>query len=144
MMSNYILIDGDKANFIPAFGAAPVTVQPGTLKASGPATVNDTKLCVEGDEKSVSEQNCSYTTPSYPMAGTGTLKIEALAGDQTAQKTRSGNKLVLLVGSSFDATFVVQTPAMKPKPPAPPDTDQTKEYAGTGTFTTTNTKFTGV
>jgi hypothetical protein len=146
MMSDnlLILIDGDKANFIPLFEAAPVTVQPGTLKASGPATVNGTKLCVEGDEKSVSEENCAYTTPSYPFAGNGTLKIELLAGDQIAGKTQSGGKKVLLVGSSFKATFVVQTPATKPKPPAPPDTDQTKEYEGTGTFTTTNTKFKGV
>jgi hypothetical protein len=143
MMTKHILIDGDKANFIPSFESAPVAVQPGTLKASGPATLNGTKLCVEGDEKSVSEENCSYMTPSYPIAGTGTLKIESLAGDQTAQKTRSGKKLVLLVGSSFKATFEVQIPAMKPKPPAPPDTDPMKQYKGTGTFTTTNTKFTG-
>jgi hypothetical protein len=144
MMSDYILIDGDKANFIPSFEAAPVAVQPGTLEASGPATLNGTKLCVAGDEKSVSVKSCTYTTPSHSIAGTGTLKIESLAGDQTAQKTRSGNKLVLLVGSSFKATFKVQTPAMKPQPPAPPDPDPTQQYSGTGTFTTTNTKFTGV
>jgi hypothetical protein len=143
-MSNHILIDGDKANFIPAFGEAPVTVQPGTLTASGPATLNDKKVCVAGDETSVSVDGCAYTTPSHPIPGTGTLQIESLAGDQTAQKTRSGDKLVLLVGSSFKATFTVKSPAMKPKPPAPPDSDPKQQYKGTGTFTTTNTKFTGM
>src|SRR5262249_37420915 len=97
MMSDYILIDGDKAIFIPSLGPSTVVVQPGTLKASGPATLNGKKLCVEGDEKSVSEQALSYFTPSYPIPGQGTLKIKSLKSDQTAQKTKSGDKLVLLV-----------------------------------------------
>jgi hypothetical protein len=143
-MSDHVLIDGDKANFMPSFGEAPVVVQPGTLTASGPATLNGKKVCVAGDEASVSVNACMYTTPSYPIPGTGTLQIKKLAGDQTARKTRSGGTPVLLVGSSFEATFTVNSPAMKPKPPAPPDPDPKQQYTGTGTFTTTNTKFTGV
>jgi Contractile injection system spike tip protein len=143
-MSDHVLIDGDKANFTPSFGEAPVVVQPGTLTASGPATVNGTKVCVAGDEASVSVNACAYTTPSHPIPGTGTLQIESLAGDQTAGKTRSGGTPVLLVGSSFKATFTVKSPAMKPNPPAPPDPDPKQQYKGTGTFTTTNQKFTGV
>jgi hypothetical protein len=143
-MSDHVLIDGDKANFIPNFGEAPVVVQPGTLIASGPATVNGTKVCVAGDETSVSVNACTYTTPSHPEPGSGTLRITQLAANQTAQKTRSGKTVVLLVGSSFKATFTVQTPAMLQRPPLSPDTDKTPQYSGTGTFTTQNTKFTGV
>jgi hypothetical protein len=142
-MADYLLLDGDKAIFTPSFGAATVVVQPGTLTASGPATVNGKKVCVAGDEKSVSVAGCSYMTPSHSIPGTGTLEIASLAGDQTAQKTKTGSTLVLLVGSSFTAKFSVQSPAQQPTS-AGPVPDPTPQYSGTGTFTTTNTKFKGV
>jgi hypothetical protein len=148
MMSRYVLIDGDQAHFIRSFGAAMVEVRPGTLTASGPTTLHSSKLCVAGDEKTVVVPGCVYTTPSYPIPGTGTLEIASLAGDQTAQKTRSGAKPVLLVGSSFTARFMVQTPAMVQRPVPPPtlyvlEPDATPQYSGTGMFITTNTKLTG-
>lgn len=142
-MSDHILIHGDKAIFTPSFGAATVVVQPGTLKASGPATLNDKKLCVAGDEDSVSVKGCTYTTPSYPIPGTGTLEIASLAGDQTAQKTQTGSTPVLLVGSTFTAKFVVETPAQLITPKGP-QLDASPQYAGTGKFITANTKLTGV
>ena len=37
-VSDFVLIDGDQALFLPAFGAAIVVVQPGKLAGSGPAT----------------------------------------------------------------------------------------------------------
>ena len=77
---DYVLVDGDKAIFLPSFGAATVVVQPGTLRASGPATLSKQKLCVAGDEKSVSVPGCMYTTPTHSIPGTGTLEISALAG----------------------------------------------------------------
>jgi hypothetical protein len=143
MMSDYILIDGDKARFMPSFGAATVVVRPGTLTGSGPATLNGKKLCVAGDESSVSVKSCVYTTPSYPIPGTGTLEIESLTYGQTARKTRSGSTAVLLVGGSFKARFMVQNPAKKPTA-AGPVPDATPQYSGTGGFITTNRKFTGV
>jgi len=142
-MADYLLLDGDQAIFTPSFGAATVVVQPGTLTASGPATVTGKKVCVAGDEKSVSVAGCSYLTPSHSIPGTGTLEIAALAGDQTAQKTRTGDTPVLLVGSSFTASFSVQSPAQQPTPSGPVP-DPMPKYSGTGTFTTTNTKFKGV
>lgn len=145
-MTDFILIEGDKANFLPNFGAAVVVVQPGDLKGSGPATLNGKKLCVDGDEKQVSVPGCPYTTPQYTIPGAGTLKISALAGDQKAQKTQTGGKVVMLKGSSFTAEFEVQTPAQQPPPPgtpAPPTPDATPKYSGSGTFITTNTKFQG-
>lgn len=142
-MADYILIDGDKAMFTPSFGAATVVVQPGTLTASGPATINGKKVCVSGDEKSVSVKGCTYMTSSHTIPGTGTLEIASLAGDQTATKTRSGDTKVLLVGSSFTASFSVQSPAQQPTS-AGPVPDPAPKYSGTGSFVTTNSKFKGV
>ena len=51
-MSDYILIDGDLANFMPSFGAAIVVVRPGTLTASGASKFSGKNVCVEGDEGS--------------------------------------------------------------------------------------------
>jgi hypothetical protein len=141
-MSDYLLIDGDKAIFSPSFGTATVIVQPGTLIASGPATVSGKKVCVAGDEKSVSVAGCSYTTTSHPIPGIGALEIASLAADQTAGKTRSGGILVMLVGSSFTARFVVQSPAQQPTSTGPVP-DPTPRYAGSGSFLTMNAKFKG-
>lgn len=141
-MPDFILIEGDHANFLPTFGAAIVVVQPGTLKGSGPATLGGKKVCVAGDEKNVSVPGCSYMTPQYSIPGTGTLKIAALAGNQQARKTRTGGKAVLVKGGSFTAKFEVQVPAKQPPPgPGSPIPDATREYSGSGMFITTNTKF---
>jgi len=141
---DFVLIDGDKANFLPNFGAAVVVVKPGTLKGSGPGTLNGKKLCVDGDEKQVSVPGCTYMTPQYCIPGTGTLKIDALAGNQKATKTQTGGKVVLLKGGSFTAKLEVQSPAKQPPPgPGSPIPDSTPSYSGTGMFMTTNTKFQG-
>jgi hypothetical protein len=142
-MADYVLIDGDKAMFSPSFGAATVVVQPGTLTASGPATVGGKKMCIDGDEKSVSVAGCSYVTASHPIPGTGTLEIASLAGDQKASITRTGDTKVMLVGSSFTAKFSVQGPAKQPTS-AGPVPDPSPQYSGTGTFVTTNAKFRAV
>ena len=143
-MSDLILIEGDKAMFVPTFGPAIVVVKPGDLKASGPATLNGKKVCVDGDETKVSVPGCVYMTPQYSIPGTGTLKISALAGNQKAKKTNSGNKPVLLKGESFAARFEVQNPAKQPPPgPGSPIPDPTPQYSGTGMFVSMNIKFTG-
>lgn len=142
-MPDYVLIDGDRAIFLPAFGAATVVVQPGTITASGPSTLGQKRWCVEGDEKSVSVQGCTYLTASHPIPGTGALSITALAGDQKATKTKSGGALALLVGSTFTAKFSVQVPANQPTA-AGPVPDATPEYSGSGMFVSTNTKLRGV
>lgn len=143
-MPDFILIEGDQAIFLPAFGAAVVTVQPGIMSSSGPATLTGIKLCVDGDEKNLAVPGCPYMTPVYSIPGTGTLKIAALAGDQKAQKTQTGGKLVLLKGSSFTAEFEVASPAQQPPPgPGSPVPDGTPKYSGSGSFVTTNSKFQG-
>lgn len=140
-MADFVLLENDIANFLPAFGAATVVVQPGTLKASGPATVGGKKVCVDGDESQVEVMGCAYIAPPHTIPGTGTLKIAALANDQKATKTNDAGKAVLLKGSQFEAKFEVQSPAQQPPPgPGSPIPDALTQYSGKGTFTTFNTK----
>lgn len=142
---DYVLIDGDEVIFEPKFGEAgeaTVVVQPVKLKASGPTTLSGKKLCVQGNETSVSVPNCSYSAKPY-VGGTGTLTITSLKNEHVATKSRSGNKKLLLVGRtstgssvSFTARFEVVTPAKNSS-----GGDPTKEYFGSGFFETANTKF---
>ncbi len=144
-MADYILIDGDLAEFVAAFGDAVVSVRPGTLTGSGPATIGGKKICVDGDEGSVSVAGCDYFTAQYPIPGMGTIEIDALAADQKAQKTKTGGKAVLLLGTSFTAKFSVQSPAQKPPPgPGSPTPDPMTQYSGSGRFSTSNSKFRGM
>ncbi len=142
-MTDSILIDGDQVIFQPTFGKAVVVIKPGKLAGSGPATLNEKKVCVDGDEQDVSVPGCMYTAPPYVIPGSGTLKISALAKDQKAEKTKTGGKAVLLKGGNFTATFEVQSQAKQPQPPGPPVPDPTPQYSGQGSFITTNTKFQG-
>jgi len=142
-MGDFILMDGDTALFMPSFGAAVVVVQPGTLQGSGPATLNGKSICVDGDEKNVSVPGVVYMTPQYSIPGTGTLKIDALAGDQKATKTNTGGKAVLLKGGNFTAKFEVQSPAKQPVPSSSPIPDASPQYSGQGMFMTMNLKVQG-
>ena len=101
-------------------------------------TLPDTLCYLNGDysplnEAKVSVPGCMYMTPSHPIPGVGTLKIAALAGDQTARTTQTGGKPVLLKGSMFTAKFEVQTPAQQPTPGGPVP-DATPQYSGQGQF----------
>jgi hypothetical protein len=136
-MSDTILIDGDQAIFLPAFTPAVVVVQPGKLTGSGPATIGGKKIAVDGDEAQVSVPGCTYMTAVYPIPGTGTLKIAALASDQKAQHTQTGGKPMLLKGGQFDAKFEVQSPAQQPTASGPVP-DATPQYTGKGLFVSTN------
>ena len=139
MMSDFVLIDGDQAIFLPAFGAATVVVQPGRLTGSGPMTLGGKKICVSGDESSVNVPGCTYTTPVYSIPGSGTLAISALAGDQLAPTSATGGIGIMIKGSKFTAKFSVEVPAMQPPPgPGSPIPDATTGYSGQGVFQTTN------
>lgn len=142
-MSDFILVNGDVVMFMPAFGPATVVPQPGSLQGSGPATLNGKKVCVDGDEKNVAVAGCVYMTPAYPIPGSGTLKIAALAGNQKAVKTKTGGKPVLLKGGMFTAKFEVQSPAQMVTPAGATVPDSTPQYSGMGSFNTMNSKFQG-
>lgn len=144
-MADHVLVNGDMAIFEPAFGAATVVVLPGTLTATGEASVGGVMMCIEGDEASVSVPGCPYMTGQYSIPGVGTLEIDALAADQVATKTKTSDTAVMLVGSKFTAKFSVNSPAMQPPPgPSSPIPDSTPQYSGSGQFVTTNIKFRGV
>lgn len=136
-MPDYILTTGDTVMFKPSFGAATVVVAPGTLSGTGRGLVGGKPLCVKGDEAMVIVPGCMYQTPQYSMPGIGILSIASLAGDQVAQKTKSGGKPVLLKGSDFTAKFQVMSPAMQPTAGGPVP-DATPQYSGNGSFITTN------
>lgn len=140
-MSDFIIVNGDKANFFPTFGAAVVVVQPGIMVGTGHGTLNGKSVCIEGDEQDVSVPGCMYMTPVCSIPGTGTLKIAALGSDQVGQKTTDGKTAVILKGSTFTAKFEVQSPAQMPA--TPPVPDATPQYSGKGVFITSNTKFLG-
>ena len=140
---DYILINNDIAQFMPSFGAAIVVPRPGTLRASGASNFNGTKVCVAGDEDSVQVQGCLYTSGAFVVPGTGTLKIDALASNQTAQHTQSGGKKMLLKGSTFQAKFEVLSPAQQPTSSGPVPDPLSQYTGGQGQFITTNTKYKG-
>jgi len=142
-MTDYIVIDGDTAQFLPNFGAAMVVVQPGTMQGSGPATLNGSPLCIEGDESNVSVSGCMYFTPQYSIPGSGTLSIDSLASDQIASKTQTDGTAVILVGGQFTAKFEVQSPAQQPVPSSSPIPDSTPDYSGSGMFVSSNTLLQG-
>ncbi|NES63821.1 MAG: hypothetical protein F6K24_00175 [Okeania sp. SIO2D1] len=139
-MSDLIIVDGDKAEFKPNFGAAVVAVRLGEIKGSGKSSLISKNVCIDGDEKSVAVPGCSYIAGAYIIPGVGTLKIAALADDQIAQKTYSASTPMILKGSNFIAKFEVQTPAFMPLPLIP---DVVPQYLGTGSFITTNAKWRG-
>lgn len=141
-MQDYVILDGDLAVFMPSFGAAIVVVRPGKMAASGITSLMNKKICLKDDETNVMVIGCVYTTPLCSIPGVGTLKINALGGDQTSKKTKSGGKQVIVKGSTFTALFEVQTPAQQPpKGPSPAVPDTMPQYTGNGNFITSNTKF---
>jgi hypothetical protein len=143
-MSDVVLLDGDQVIFMPAFGEAVVVVQPGQLRGGGPATYQNKKICVAGDESQVSVPGCAYITPTFSIPGTGTLKILNLAANQKAQKSQTGGKKMLLKGGQFMAKFEVQSPAKMPPPgPGAPIPDPKPFYQGQGSFQSTNLFFKG-
>ncbi|WP_298310723.1 hypothetical protein [uncultured Aquimarina sp.] len=141
MALDSIITDGDEVKFIPVFGSAIVSVQPGKIKASGKTTIKGKKVCIEGDEKKVEVANCSYIMPPFVIPGSGTLKIKQLAPDQLTQKTKSGNKNIILKGKFFVAVFEVKSPAKQPPPANTPD--PLPMHIGQGMLIPNNTKIKG-
>ncbi|MCW6037558.1 hypothetical protein K4A83_14920 [Spirulina subsalsa FACHB-351] len=141
-MSDFILTTGDLAMFNPTFGAAIVTVRPGNLSGTGKMKINQKLVCIDGDEKTVIVPGCPYMTPVYNIPGVGILSIASLAPNQKALRVKSNHKPVLLKGGTFNAKFQVLVPAQQPTPGGPVP-DATPQYAGTGSFVTTNFRVKG-
>lgn len=133
---DYVVVDGDKAVFEKTFGAASVEVQDGTITASGFASVDGAKLCVDGDEATVVVGPVPYATQTHSQKGAGVITIDSLAGDQLASQTTTGGAKVILVGSKFNAKFTVSVPAMQPG--SPPVPDPLTQHMGFGAFESAN------
>lgn len=134
---DFVLIDSDEVIFMPGFSPATVVTRPGYIKASGGKSVQGRKVCVEGDETTVTVEACLYTSGVFTVAGMGTLKIQALTADQKATQKRSNGANVLLRGAQFEAVFEVTQPAITPDGSS---SDPVKQYPGKGIFKTNNTK----
>ena len=135
---DFVILSGDQAIFDSSFSPAMVIPVPGTISASNQAKVNQISVCVEGDESTVIAAGAAYTSGSFVTPGVGTLTIESLGSDQTAQNANSGDKALILKGSQFRAKFQVSSPAMDPSSGTPVP-DPVSTYNGTGSFITTNT-----
>lgn len=128
-MSNYLVIDGDGLNFSEKFGLNNVVpVEVCQIKGSGAATILNKKICIFGDEKSVSIK-ATYYSEVYPTPGNGTLTILSLAADQQATFVTAETPAII-TGSQFTAKFTVTTPATNPGGTA----DSTPFSMGTGAF----------
>ena len=145
-MEDFVIVDGDWVQFLPAFPPANVVVQMAKISATrfppsmpGYFDVNGKAPCVEGDEQRVMVPGCIYMTPQFPIPGTGTLKIEMLLPTNFAQHTRIAGKRVILRGMQFPARFEVQNPARQPMPPGGVIPDPMMIYRGFATFMTANT-----
>jgi hypothetical protein len=134
-MRTAFVLDGDAVIFDPQFGAATVTVRPGTIRAAQAAfKVGGKAVCVLGDEASVQVSGCVYMTAAHPVPGQGTLTIEALGSDQQSRRTAAGGQHTLLKGTQMKARFTVVAPAKGPPPGSVPDA--TTVYSGTARFGT--------
>lgn len=140
-MSDYLLTDGDKVLFDPAF-ANRTLLQPaqGVIRGSGHATINGKRVCVQGDESGVQVQNVSYAIPGF-TPGKGILTIQSLQSNQLARPTSSAGKKVLLKGARFIARLTPTQPAMSTGTPSIPEPNLAPT-TGTGQFV--NSQFVAV
>jgi hypothetical protein len=136
---DFVILSGDQAIFDSSFPPATVVPVPGTISAGNQAKGNQISVCVEGDESTVVAAGAAYTSGAFVTPGVGTLTIESLGSDQTAQNAKSGNKALILKGSQFRAKFQVTAPATNPSGGGAPVPDPVTSYNGTGSFVTTNT-----
>lgn len=135
-VSSFVVVNGDKVNFESTFGTAtlvpPLTT---TITGTGSKLTSGAIACVEGDESSVTLAGVPYSATPF-LGGTGTLTIKQLASDQLAQKLTVGSKNAILIGSKFDATFTVTSPALN----SSGSSDPTLTYSGKGSFSTSDSK----
>jgi hypothetical protein len=136
-MSDYILIENDIAIFLPNFGEAIVTPRPGIMQASSKMTIQNQKVCLEGDEKNLLVISCPYFTTVFSVPGLGNITIKSLDDSHISKLIQVTNKAVLRQGGQFKANFQVITPAVNP---ASGSIDTILQYEGQGQFSTNNIK----
>lgn len=140
MPTNYVMLDNDTVSLVIPGAIIPAAQGPQPLVAtSTDLTGAGARVCLEGDELPPALRvPLNYSEPSFPVAGTGTLKLTPIKGVNTTTVLSDGGKAVLLKGSPFTAVFTITNPAKTPKgEPAP-----AAPKSGTATFATKNDFFT--
>ncbi|MDE1465038.1 hypothetical protein [Spartinivicinus poritis] len=117
-----------------------VKLPPAQIKACTQSTmfVDGKLVCVVGDEKKVSIA-CTYSIPSHPSPGEGTVTILSLDDNQNSSKTWIEKNQVILRGTTFQALLTPKPPGSKAKNPAIPlpsplNEDPSPWQLGTGRF----------
>ena len=137
-MGDFVIVTGDMIQVtVPPPAIVPQLVAPVPLRG----TSTDTRIlgqfvCLQGDELPISLQSpLTYTAPPFVTPGTGSLQILLQPANLRVQT--SNGKPMLLKGTTFQALFSVQSPAMQPTPGGPvPDALMVKTC--TAQFITTN------
>lgn len=139
-MADFIVRTGDMLQVtIPPPAVVPMLEAPvpmvgtgTTVMAAGPA------ICLEGDQIPPTVRGpLPYTAPPFVTPGTGTLQLVIAPPANLTTKTLNG-KPILLKGTTFQAVFQVESPAMQPTP-AGPVPDPLLVKTGTAQYITTNT-----
>ncbi|KAG0187717.1 hypothetical protein DFQ28_005937 [Apophysomyces sp. BC1034] len=113
-LSGQLDIGTGRGGYFPMFGPRQVTVSgPAMIRGSGQATVSGHRICVLGDEKKVQVQ-ARYTTPAYPIPGSGLITIMQLLPNQQAPRCTTG-AAIILKGQQFIARFTPTQPAQHPQ-----------------------------
>lgn len=127
-----ILKSGDTACFEPAsFPVQLVGMLDFPLTGSGHTTVYGAAICLEGDVLKA-ELKVAYTSPAFPLPGTGTLMVEEVMPDAFSLVATDEGERPLLEEGRFMATFKPESPAKSAS--SPPVPDPTLQYPGLGTL----------
>jgi hypothetical protein len=137
-MNDFVIKTGDMIQItVPPPALVPQIAAPIPLRGSSTkVTIGGQYICLQGDELPQAISGAlTYTSPPFITPGMGTLKI-ILPPTNLTMQTKNG-KPILLKGSTFQAIFTVQSPAMQPTPGGPvPDGMVVKTC--TAQFITTN------
>ena len=130
----FIVINGDQCTFDSVAGTASITMSPTTITGTGLTDNLGNNLCIDGDEKSVT-QTGSYINGAY-VGGTVVATIDSLIDAQLSKHVSSNGKAVILCTGKYKVKFTVTIPAVNP---SGPQSDLNTSYMGTGSFITANT-----
>jgi Contractile injection system spike tip protein len=137
-VDDFIIKTGDMLQVtVPPPALVPQLMAPVPLVGSSTSVmISGQPICLQGDELPAALKGpLMYTAPPFVTPGTGSLQIILLPSNLTLQSTNGSP--ILLKGTTFQAMFQVQSPAMQPTPAGPiPDPVMVKPC--TAQFITTN------
>lgn len=99
------------------------------LTGSGHTTVSGAAICREGDVLKA-ELKVAYTSPAFPVPGSGTLTVEEIMPDAFSLVATDEGECPLLEDGRFMAAFKPESPAKSAS--SPPVPDPMPQYPGFG------------